>query len=109
MSTSPDIKSLIIDLIGHGVLDATLRALLTEQSPSLVVGDIEEALLELQRQGVIIGAGGMWLPGHAEIAECYNPAIVEQLLNPGEFVEVDVDELIAKLEAMLVKARSAKS
>lgn len=109
MSTSPDIKSLIIDLIGHGVLDATLRALLTEQSPSLAVGDIDEALLEWQRQGVIIGAGGMWLLGHAEIAECYNPAIVEQLLNPGEFVEVDVDELIAELEAMLVKARSAKS
>jgi hypothetical protein len=50
----------------------------------------------------------MWLPGHAEIVECYNPAIVEQLLNPGEFVEVDVDELIAELEAMLVKARSAR-
>jgi hypothetical protein len=31
------------------------------------------------------------------------------LLNPGgggEFVEVDVDELIAELEAILVKARS---
>ncbi len=68
------------------------------------MGDIDEALLELQRQGVIIGAGGMWLPGHAEIVECYNPAILEQLLNPGEFVEVDVDELIAELEAMLVKA-----
>ena len=58
---------------------------------------------------MIIGAGGMWLPGHAEIAECYNPAIVEQLLNPEAFVEVDLDEMIAELEAMLVKARSAKS
>lgn len=109
MSTSPDIKALIIDLIGHGVLDATLRALLTERSPSLAAADIDEALLELQRQGVITGAGGTWPPGHAEIAECYNPEIVEQLLNPGEFVEVDVDELIAELEAMLVKARGAKS
>ncbi|CAI8974474.1 hypothetical protein EMIT047CA2_90179 [Pseudomonas soli] len=48
----------------------------------------------------------MWLPGDAEFVECYTPEIVEQLLNPGEFVEVDVDQLIAELEAMLVKARS---
>lgn len=109
MSTSPDIKILIIDLVGHGVLDAMLRALLIERSPNLAAADIDEAILELQRQGMIIGAGGMWHPGHAEIEECYNPAIVQQLLNPGEFVEVDVDELIAELEAMLVKARSAKS
>lgn len=58
MSTLPDIKALIIDLIGQGVLDVTLRALFTERSPSLVAGDLDEALLELQRQSVIIGAGG---------------------------------------------------
>jgi hypothetical protein len=83
MSTLPDIKALIIDLIGQGVFDVTLRALFTERSPSLVAGDVDEALLELQRQGVIIGAGGMWYPRHSEVLEYYNPEIVEQLLNPG--------------------------
>lgn len=101
-----DIKNLIVDLIGHGMSDATLRALVKEKSTRLAAGQIDEALLELQRSGAIIGAGGMWLPGHPEVAECYKPEIVEQLLNPGEFVEVDVDQLMAELEALLVKVRS---
>ena len=106
MNTLPDIKALIVEIIGHGVLDATLRALLNERSPRLDASEVDGVLLELQRTSVIIGAGGMWHPGHADIGECYNLEIVEQLLNPGEFVEADVDELIAELEAMLVKARS---
>ncbi|MFJ4397325.1 hypothetical protein [Pseudomonas sp. NPDC089396] len=106
MSTLPDIKALIVDLIGHGVVDTTLRALLNERMPRLTADQIDAALLELQHSGVITGVGGMWLPGDAELVECYNPEIVEQLLNPGEFVEVDVDQLIAELEAMLIKARS---
>ena len=106
MSTLPVIKALIVDLIGYGVVDATLRALLNERLPWLAADQIDAALLELQRTGVITGAGGMWLPGDAELVECYNPEIVEQLLNPGEFVEVDVDQLIAELEAMLVKVRA---
>lgn len=106
MSTLPDIKALIVELIGHGVVDATLRALLKERLPCLAADHIDAALLELQRTGVITGAGGMWLLGDAELVECYNPEIVEQLLNSGEFVKVDVDQLIAELEAMLVKARS---
>lgn len=102
MSTLPDLKALIV----NGVVDATLRALLNERLPCLTAGQVDAALLELQRTGVINGAGGMWLLGEAELAECYNPEILEQLLNPGEFVEVDVDQLIAELEIMLVKARS---
>jgi len=105
MSTAMEIRSLIIDLIGHGVSDATLRASLKQRSTCLSADQIDEALLELQRSGVITGVGGMWIPGD-EFVECYNPEIIEQLLNPGEFVEVDVDQLIAELEAMLVKARS---
>lgn len=105
MSTLPDIKALIVDLIGNGVVDATLRALLKERLPCLAADQINAALLELQHSGEITGAGGMWLPGDAEFVEYYTPEIVEQLLNPGEFVEVDVDQLIAELEAMLVKAR----
>lgn len=73
MITLPDIKALIIDLIGQGVLEVTLRAVFTERSPSLVAGDVDEALLELQRQGVIIGVGEIWYPGHAEVVEYYNP------------------------------------
>lgn len=106
MSTLSDIKALIVDLLGNGVVDARLRALLNERLPCLTEDQVDAALLDLQRTGVITGAGGMWLPGDAELVECYNPEIVEQLLNPGEFVEVDVDQLIAELEAMLVKARS---
>lgn len=106
MSTLSDIKALIVDLIGHEVVDATLRALLNERLPWLTTGQVDAALLELQRTGVLTGAGGMWLPGDAELVECYNPEILEQLLNPGEFVEVDVDQLLAELEATLAKARS---
>lgn len=109
MGTLSDIKALIVDLIGNGVVDARLRALLNERVPCPTADQIDAALLELQHSGVITGAGGMWLPGDAELVECYNPEIVEQLLYPGEFVEVDVDQLIAELEAMLVKARSRKS
>ncbi|QWA30533.1 hypothetical protein [Pseudomonas sp. RC3H12] len=106
MSTAMEIRSLIIELIGSGVSDAALRVSLKQRSTWLAADRIDEALQDLQHTGVITGAGGMWLPGHAELMECYNPEIVEQLLNPGEFVEVDVDQLIAELEAMLVKARS---
>ncbi|PZW54561.1 hypothetical protein F477_01346 [Pseudomonas sp. URIL14HWK12:I3] len=106
MRTLSDIKALIVDLIGNGVVDARLRALLNERLPCLTEDQVDAALLDLQRTGVITRAGGMWLPGDAELVECYNPEIVEQLLNPGEFVEVDVDQLIAELEAMLIKARS---
>lgn len=70
MNTLPDIKALIVEIIGHGVLDATLRALLNERSPRLPAGEVDGALLELQRTIVIIGVGGVWLPGHADIGEC---------------------------------------
>lgn len=82
MNTLPDIKALIADLTGHGVVDATLRSLLKERVPCPTTDQIDAALLELQHCGVITGAGGMWLLGDAELVECYNPEIVEQLLNP---------------------------
>jgi len=105
MNMTINIKILIVDLIGLGLSDATLRALIKKKT-SLAADQINEVLLELQFSSAIIGAGGMWLPGHADVDECYSSEIVEQLLNPGEFVEVDVDQLIAELEALLVRARA---
>lgn len=43
-------------------------------------------------------------PPPEDLFEVTDPDVVEQILNPGEFFEVDVDQLLAELEVMRVRA-----
>ncbi|BAP43413.1 sulfate adenylyltransferase, large subunit [Pseudomonas sp. StFLB209] len=73
--------------------------------------ELDAALVKLQFSGALrqlqSEKGGLWAMGPAEeeLFENINPDVLEQILNPGEFVEVDVDQLLAELEAMIVRAR----
>lgn len=49
----------------------------------------------------------VWAVGSGEeVFEDFSPEVIEQILNPGEFVEIDVDQLLAELDAMIARART---
>jgi hypothetical protein len=88
-----------------------LRDLVARQAPQVSRQELDAVLVELQFSGALhqlqSEKGDFWATGPAEEAffENINPEVLEQILNPGEFVEVDVDQLLAELEAMIVRAR----
>lgn len=111
MSNLPELEVLILKLVGSGITNTMLRDLIARQAPQVPRQQLDAALVELQLSGALhqlqSEKGCFWAVGQAEeeLFEDINPEVVEQILNPREFVEVDVDQLLAELEAMLVRAR----
>jgi hypothetical protein len=111
MSNLPELEELILNLVGSGITNAMLRDLVARQAPQVSRQELDAALVELQFSGALhqlqSEKGGLWATGPAEeeLFENINPDVLEQILNPGEFVEVDVDQLLAELEAMIIRAR----
>lgn len=111
MSNLPELEVLILNLVGSRMTNTMLRDLIARQAPQVSCQQLDAALVELQFCGALhqlqSEKGCFWAVGQAEeeLFEDINPEVVEQILNPGEFVEVDVDQLLAELEAMLVRAR----
>ncbi|HGM5583867.1 TPA: hypothetical protein ACKP2Y_000151 [Pseudomonas putida] len=111
MSNHLKLETLILDLVGSGISNTLLRELIAKQAPQVSRQELDATLVALQFSGALYQfqneKGCFWAVAQAEeeLFEDINPEVLEQLLNPGEFVEVDVDELLAELEAMIARVR----
>jgi len=111
MSNLPELEALIMNLVGTGITHSMLRYLVARQAPQVTRQELDAALVALQFSGALhqlqSDTGCLWAVGPVEEAffENINPEVLEQLLNPGEFVELDVDQLLAELDAMIIRAR----
>ncbi|HDS1683130.1 TPA: hypothetical protein QEM39_004742 [Pseudomonas putida] len=111
MSKLPELEALILNLVGSGITSSMLRELVARQSPQVSRQELDAALVALQFSGALhqlhSEMGYLWAvgPTEDEFFERINPDVMEQILNPGEFVELDVDQLLAELDAMIVRAR----
>jgi len=111
MSNMPELETLILNLVGSGITNSMLRDLVARQAPQVTRQELDAALVELQFSGALhqlhSEMGCLWAVGPVEdeFFEHINPEVLEQLLNPGEFVELDVDQLLAELDAMILRAR----
>ncbi|MQG92830.1 hypothetical protein [Pseudomonas sp. MN1F] len=111
MSNLPELEALILNLVGSGITHSMLRDLVATQAPQVSRQALDAALVELQFSGALrqlqSEEGCIWAMGpmEEELFEHINPDVLEQILNPGEFIELDVDQLLAELDAMIVRAR----
>ncbi|WP_313201671.1 hypothetical protein [Pseudomonas sp.] len=111
MSNLPELEALILNVVGSGITNSMLRDLVARQAPQVSRQELDAVLVELQFSGALLQLqsekGCIWAMGPMEedLFENINPDVLEQFLNPGEFVELDVDQLLAELEVMIVRAR----
>ena len=106
-----DLKALILTLVGSGISHSLLRSQIDNQVPYVSCQEVDVALVKLQLSGELHQlhhqTGRVWAvgPGQEELFENFSPEVIEQILNPGEFVELDVDQFLAELDDMIARAR----
>jgi hypothetical protein len=106
-----DLKALILTLVGSGISHPLLRSRIDDQLPYISCQELDAALVKLQLSGELHQlhheAGCVWAvgTGEEELFENFSPDVIEQILNPGEFVELDVDQFLAELDDMIARAR----
>lgn len=106
-----DLKALILTLVGSGISHFLLRSRIDDQVPYVSCQELDAALMKLQLSGALHQlhheTGCVWAvgPDEDEIFEDFSPEVIEQILNPGEFVEIDVDQFLAELDDMIAQAR----
>lgn len=112
MNNQFKLEALILASDGSGISHSLLRSRIAEQVPHVSCRELDAVLVELQLSGALhqfynkaecVRAVG---PGEEEVFEDFSPEVIEQILNPGEFVEIDVDQLLAELDAMIARART---
>lgn len=112
MNDKLNLEALILASIGSGISHSLLRNRIAEQVPHVSCRELDDALVEFQLSGALhqfySKAEDVWAvdPGEEEVFEDFSPEVIEQILNPGEFVEIDVDQLLAELDAMIARART---
>lgn len=106
-----DLKALILTLVGSGISHSLLRSQIDDQVPYVSCREVDAALVKLQLSAELHQlhheTGCVWAvgPGEEELFENFSPEVIEQILNPGEFVELDVDQFLAELDDMIARAR----
>jgi hypothetical protein len=113
------LRILIIHLCSSGLSLADLREGLGRECPQVDEIQLQAAVRELQHEGLLVGheiAGKWTLTAVANDVENrewpeYSQEFANRILaiEQEEFVEIDVDDLIAQLDAMIQKARARKS
>lgn len=112
MNNQFKLEALILASVGSGIFHSLLRSRIAEQVPHVSCRELDAVLVELQLFGALhqfynkaecVRAVG---PGEEGGFEDFSPEVIEQILNPGEFVEIDVDQLLAELDAMIARART---
>jgi hypothetical protein len=119
-AATPPTQSLqekIVELAVGGIPAICLKQALDQDFPFLDQAQYHAALLGLQELGRLVGEvqEGEWCfktlddtdPDYQPLE--YSPEFAEQMIaaSCGEFVEIDVDEFLALLDAMIAEARSA--
>jgi hypothetical protein len=113
------LRMLIIHLCSLGLSLTDLRKAVGRECPQVDESQLQAALHELQHEGLLVGheTAGQWTltavvndAEHREWPE-YSQAFANRILaiEQEEFVEIDVDEMIAQLDDMIQKARARKS
>lgn len=112
MNDQLDLKALILTLVGSGISHSLLRGRIADLAPYVPYLELDAALVELHLTGALHQLHGetecFWAvgSGEEELFEGFSPEVIEQILNPGEFVEIDVDQFLAELDAMIARART---
>lgn len=111
MNDQLDLKALILTLVGSGISHSLLKNRVVKHAPHLSCQELDAALMKLQLSGVLHQlhhkAECFWAVGggEEELFEDFSPEVIEQILNPGEFVEIDVDQFLAELDDMIARAQ----
>jgi len=113
------LRMLIIHLSSSGLSLTDLRESVEREYPQVDEIQLKAALHDLQQEGLLVGhnAAGEWMlaavENEAKNSEWpeYSQEFANRILaiEQEEFVEIDVDDLIAQLDAMIQKARARKS
>ncbi|WP_434603121.1 hypothetical protein J3P85_07295 [Pseudomonas sp. Z1-12] len=112
MNDQLNLEALILASVGSGISHSLLGNRIAEQVPHVSCRELDAALGELQLSGALhqfyTKAECVWVVGpcEEEVFKDFSPEVIEQILNPGEFVEIDVDQLLAELDAMIARART---
>jgi hypothetical protein len=113
------LRILITHLCSSGLSLTDLRESVGRECPQVDELQLQAALRELQCEGLLVGheTAGKWtftaVVNDAENPEWpeYSQEFANRILaiEQEKFVEIDVDDLIAQLDAMILKARARKS
>lgn len=118
MSKLTEMQSLIIHLAKEGISAAALRREVMRRYPNLTDSKYLSEIMSLQDQGRLFGTEitGVWVFTSGSDRELenstleYSPQFAELIIAAecGEWHHIDADDMIAKLDAMLKKARARK-
>ena len=118
MSTLNEMQSLIIHLAKEGIAAAALRREVLHFYPNLTDSKYLGEIMSLEDQGRLIGSeiAGVWVFTSVSDQELkkstleYSSQFAELIIaaDCGEWHHIDADDMIAKLDAMLKKARARK-
>lgn len=118
MSKLTEMQSLIIHLAKEGISAAALRREVMRRYPNLTDSKYLSEIMSLQDQGRLFGTEitGVWVFTSVSDQELknstleYSAQFAELIIAAecGEWHHIDADDMIAKLDAMLKKARARK-
>lgn len=118
MSELNEMQSLIIHLAKEGIAAAALRREVMRLHPNLTESKYLSEVMSLQDKGRLFGSEitGVWVFTSVSDKELkgstleYSPQFAELIIaaDCGEWHDIDADDMIAKLNAMLKKARARK-
>lgn len=118
MSKLSEMQSLILHLAKEGIAAAALRHEVMRLRPNLTDSKYLSEIMSLQSQGRLFGSEitGVWVFTSVSDQELkdseleYSPQFAELIIaaDCGEWHDIDTDDMIAKLDAMLTKARARK-
>ncbi|MCW2270736.1 hypothetical protein D3C77_203900 [compost metagenome] len=119
MSDITLLKALIVQRAMGGIGAAELRQQVMQQSPQLTEAALQSVLVGLQEEDRLCGheVEGQWMytaidkndPGYTPLE--YSPQFAEQIIAASceAFHEIDVDDMISQLDAMIAKARARQN
>ncbi|MCK8688033.1 hypothetical protein, partial [Pseudomonas umsongensis] len=112
-------QTLIVDLAANGMRAIELKHAVVRNYPHLMDAQYQSALLGLQELECLVGeeVEGEWFfktldktdPDYQPLE--YSAEFAEKIIaaSCGEFVEIDVDDFLAQLDAMIAKAQGTDS
>lgn len=119
MSKLNEMQSLIIHLAKEGIAAAALRRKVIRLHPNLTDSKYLSEIMSLEDQGRLFGSEitGVWVFTAVSDQELenstpeYSPNFAELIIatDCGEWHDIDADDMIAKLDKMLQKARARKN
>lgn len=119
MGEMSSIQTLIVDLAANGIRAIDLKHAVAHNFPQLDEAQYQSALLGLQELDCLVGEEmqGEWFfktldktrPDYQPLE--YSAEFAEKIIaiSCGEFVEIDVDDFLAQLDAMIADVKGTDS